>query len=89
MTIYDRLAAVSDGKYRDFQTKLVPNVPEETILGVRTPDMRKIAKEVFAGPDPVRGVVVQRNLQVPLVQPFQHGLWIREHLRIPGVPRPA
>ena len=51
MTIYDRLVAVSDGKYRDFQSKLVPNVPEETILGVRTPDMRKIAKEVFAGPD--------------------------------------
>ena len=51
MTIYDRLVAVSDGKYRDFLSKLVPNVPEETILGVRTPDMRKIAKEVFAGPD--------------------------------------
>ena len=26
----------------------MPNIPAETILGVRTPDMRRIAKEVFA-----------------------------------------
>ena len=38
---------VKDDSYREFQTKLVPNIPPETILGVRTPEMRKIAKEVF------------------------------------------
>lgn len=27
--------------------KLVPNIPSETILGVRTPQMRALAKEVF------------------------------------------
>ncbi len=47
MTLYDRLMEVKDDAYRDFQTKLVPNISPETILGVRTPDMRKIAKEVF------------------------------------------
>jgi len=46
MTLYDRLTAVRDGEYRAFQVKLVPNVPSETIIGVRTPDMRRIAKEI-------------------------------------------
>lgn len=47
MTLYDRLIEVRDEAYREFQTKLVPNIPPETILGVRTPEMRVIAKEVF------------------------------------------
>ena len=51
MTVYDRLIEVKDDAYREFQAKLVPNIPPETILGVRTPDMRKIAKEVFESPD--------------------------------------
>ena len=46
MTVYERLAACGSEKYRDFQSKLVPNIPKETILGVKTPDMRKIAKEI-------------------------------------------
>lgn len=46
MTVYERLATCSNEEYRDFQSRLVPNVPKETILGVRTPDMRKIAKEI-------------------------------------------
>lgn len=46
MTVYERLAACGDEKYREFQCKLVPNIPKETILGVRTPDMRRIAKEI-------------------------------------------
>ena len=51
MTLYDRLMKVKDDAYREFQTKLVPNVPPETILGVRTPEMRNIAKEVFESPE--------------------------------------
>nr|MCR5278964.1 DNA alkylation repair protein [Lachnospiraceae bacterium] len=47
MTIKDRLSAVSDSEYREFQSKLVPNIDKETILGVRTPDMRNIAKELY------------------------------------------
>ncbi len=46
MTVAERLAELGSGKYRDFQSKLVPNIPKETILGVKTPDMRKIAKEI-------------------------------------------
>ncbi len=51
MTLYERLMEVHDAAYREFQAKLVPGIPPEAILGVRTPEMRKIAREVFAGPD--------------------------------------
>lgn len=47
MTLYERLIEAKDDDYKTFQAKLVPNIPPETILGVRTPQMRKIAKEVF------------------------------------------
>ena len=51
MTLLDRLAQYTDDEYRDFQAKLVPNIPRETILGVRTPQLRKIAGEVFESED--------------------------------------
>ena len=51
MTLFDRLAEETDEAYRIFQTKLVPNIPPETILGVRTPKLRAIAKEVFESGD--------------------------------------
>lgn len=47
MTLYDQLTKVKDDKYREFQIKLVPNISPETIIGVRTPAMRSIAKELF------------------------------------------
>ena len=46
MSVYERLLKVSDAKYRDFQANLVPNISKDLILGVRTPDMRNIAKEI-------------------------------------------
>lgn len=51
MNLIARLNEVKDDKYKDFQTKLVPNINHDTILGIRTPDMRKIAKEVFENND--------------------------------------
>ena len=51
MTLYDKFVAVRDEEYRAFQVKLVPNIPAEAILGVRTPDLRQIAKEVFESAD--------------------------------------
>ena len=50
MTLYDRLIEVKDDAYQTFQAKLVPNIPPETILGVRTPELRRIAKEVDESP---------------------------------------
>ncbi len=47
MSVYERLISYKDEKYKEFQSKLVPNIDKETIIGVRTPEMRKIAKEIF------------------------------------------
>ena len=47
MTVYERLLKVQAKEYRDFQIKLVPNISPDAMIGVRTPDMRNIAKEVF------------------------------------------
>lgn len=47
MTIYDKLLKVKNDDYREFQSKLVPNIPPETILGVKTPQMRAISKDIF------------------------------------------
>lgn len=47
MTVLEKLLAARDDQYRAFQAKLVPNIPAETILGVRTPQLQSIAKEVF------------------------------------------
>ena len=46
MTVYERLAVCGSEQYRDFQSKLVPNLPKQTILGVKTPEMRSIAKQI-------------------------------------------
>ena len=44
--IQNELFELQDKKYRDFHKKLMPTVDEKTIIGVRTPDSRKLAKEV-------------------------------------------
>lgn len=36
-----------DLKYRDFHAALVPNISKDTIVGVRVPVLRKLAKEFF------------------------------------------
>lgn len=43
-----RLLAEQDLKYRDFHASLLPNIDKKTIIGVRVPTMRKIAKEFAA-----------------------------------------
>lgn len=37
---------MQDIKYRDFQSKLIPTVKYETVIGVRTPELRKYAKQL-------------------------------------------
>lgn len=47
--ITDRLRELADEEYRAFQSRLVPNVPFERILGVRIPRLRKYAAEIRRG----------------------------------------
>lgn len=44
--ILDELYALQDMKYRDFQGSLIPTVPRERMIGVRTPDLRALAKKI-------------------------------------------
>ncbi len=44
--IKEELFAQQDIKYRDFQKKLIPTVDEESVIGVRTPVLRKYAKQL-------------------------------------------
>lgn len=45
MKIRDELFKEQDLKYRDFQSKLIPNIGKDKIIGVRIPVLRRIAKE--------------------------------------------
>ncbi len=45
--IKEKLFELQDIKYRDFQTKLVPNINSNMIIGVRTPDIRSLAKKMI------------------------------------------
>lgn len=44
--IREELFELQDKKYRDFQAKLIPTVDPETVIGVRTPQLRKLAKRL-------------------------------------------
>ena len=41
------LFAAQDTKYRDFQAKLIPTADPSAVIGVRTPEIRKIAKRMI------------------------------------------
>ena len=44
------LQALADQNYREFNSKLMPTVEKSTVFGVRTPVLRKFAKEFFKDP---------------------------------------
>ena len=48
--IAGKLFALQDQKYQSFQSKLMPTVPPETIIGVRTPLLRNLSKELSGTP---------------------------------------
>lgn len=45
--IKEQLFLLADESYRDFHSKLIPTVEKEKIIGVRTPILRKFAKDFF------------------------------------------
>ena len=44
--ILQRLYALQDPSYQAFQAKLIPNLPPEKIIGVRTGELRALAREL-------------------------------------------
>lgn len=49
--IQERLFAMQDVKYRDFQAKLMPTVQRDRIIGVRTPLLRAYARTLRQTPE--------------------------------------
>ena len=43
----EKLFELQDTKYRKVQVKTITNINPDTIIGVRTPDLRKLAKEMY------------------------------------------
>ncbi len=44
--IREELFALQDTAYRDFQSKLIPGLESGSMIGVRTPELRKLAKRM-------------------------------------------
>lgn len=44
--IQKKLFSLQDEKYKDFNSKLIPNIPIDRQIGVRIPDIRRLAKEL-------------------------------------------
>ena len=47
--IKEKLYKLQDKKYQEMQFKIIPNIDKSTIIGVRTPEIKKLAKEIFKG----------------------------------------
>ena len=71
--ILSRLFAMQDVKYRDFQCKLIPNVPEDLFIGIRTPDLRKSARELYKEEkDPAAGSIRQDSFLEAFLEDLPH-----------------
>ena len=46
-----KLFEMQDLKYRDFHSRLLPGIDKETIIGIRTPELRKFTKEYAKTPE--------------------------------------
>lgn len=47
MNVTDRLFSMQDESYREFHSRLMPGVDKQRVIGVRIPDIRKLAKEML------------------------------------------
>ena len=50
MNFREELFALQDVAYGDFQAKLTPGIPRELFMGVRVPEVRKLAKRLAKEP---------------------------------------
>ena len=50
-SLQEQLFQLQDTKYRDFHSKLIPNIDKERVIGIRTPMLRQFAKEFWKKPE--------------------------------------
>lgn len=53
-----RLFELQDLKYKEFQCRLMPNVDPDAVIGVRTPELRKLAKELSKLPEAAKFLAI-------------------------------
>ena len=71
--ILSRLFAMQDVQYRDFQCKLIPNVPSDLFIGIRTPELRKYARELYKEEkDPAAGSIRQDSFLEAFLEDLPH-----------------
>lgn len=46
-----KMISLQDLKYRDMQKKIIPTVNLDSVIGMRTPDLRALAKEILKAGD--------------------------------------
>ena len=51
MNIQETLFSLADAEYRAFQAPLIPNLPADAFIGVRTPALKAYAKEINGTPE--------------------------------------
>ena len=49
--LHKKLYSLKDLKYRNMQIKIIPTVDPDSIIGVRTPELRNMAKEILKAGD--------------------------------------
>ena len=49
--LHSKLHELQDLKYRDMQVKIIPSVDPDSIIGVRTPELKTLAKEILKAGD--------------------------------------
>ena len=49
--LHKKLYSLQDLKYRDMQIKIIPTVNPDSIIGVRTPELKKMAKDILKAGD--------------------------------------
>lgn len=49
--VQERLFGLQDVKYREFSSKLTPTIDTEKVIGIRTPELRKLAREIAKMPE--------------------------------------
>ena len=49
--IREDLFFMQDLSYRDFHSRLMPDVDKDTVIGVRVPELRKYVKELAKDPE--------------------------------------
>ncbi len=52
-SIKEQLFSMQDLTYKQFNSKLLPTVAPDTVIGVRTPELRKMAKVLYGSDDAV------------------------------------